>query len=265
MRCASLLVVVLLAGAPRCVPALAAGLALREITSPATYAPPGRAIDILGITPGMPPPAVSAILAKRYGEVRTYQDRLGLNYRGITVFTEPYTTRITAEQGGERVTVLFGTPTTRNGVVEVSIQTDYFGAANAPELGQLLAEFMGKYGPPADQPASPTPNTTTILWSYSGNKPTQCPRSSCGADFSEGLDASNLGAYQRAAQAGHGLIIVASLLSSTRNPDRAGSVVVRVSDTATKAGTLEAAIAQMKEAAAGGHPGDGPRGDARRP
>jgi hypothetical protein len=197
----------------------------------------------------MPPATVAPLLAKRYGQVRAYQDKLGIEYRGTIVFAEAYTTKMTAEKGLERATVLFGTPTTGNGVVEVSVQTDYFDAANGPKLAQVQAELVAKYGVPADSPASPTPNVTTVVWSYTTDKAVPCPHASCRADVSEGLEVPNLGAYNRATRSGHPLIIVASLLSSTENADLAASVVVRVSDAATKARTLEAAIAQMKQAA----------------
>ena len=256
MRCGLFLVVLVVLGGMRTLePALAAELELKQVASPATYTPLGRPVDVLGIAPGMPPAAVNAILVERYGKVETYQEKLGLEYRGTAVFAQLYTTKITAEKNGDRVAVLFGTPTTGNGVVEVSRQTDYFDAKQAPERAQVLGELTTKYGPPAEQPTSPTPQLTIVVWSYSMKGPALCPRSSCRADVGEGLDINNLQAYQRAARSGHPLAIVASVLSSTADPGRAASVVVRVSDAATKAQTLETAIAQMRGAAAGsGHP-----------
>ncbi len=228
-----------------------AAIALRQVSPPATYNLPGRAVDVLGIVPGMSPTAVRDILSKRYGDVQTFQDNLGLEERGAAVSTAPFLTRMTAGTRSDQVTVWFATPTTGNGVVEVSRQLIYADPAKAPELRQVQAELVAKYGPPADAPSSPNAEVAVFTWAYGNGKPAPCPQGSCRAEVSEGLNMANIAVYERAARNGHPLLIVASLLSAIDRPERASSVSLTVSDAATKARTLDAAVAQMREAVGG--------------
>lgn len=235
-------------------PAAAATVTLTPIGPPAAYRPPGRAVDVLGIVPGMSPDKVSAILKAAYGTVRTDQANLGLEYRGVAVATQPFVTRMVAEKDGDQVTVWFATPTTGNGVVEVSRQTNHFDPAQAPDLRQVRAELIAKYGPPAsDQPGVGSGEIAVLAWSFNGNRPVSCPRSTCRSGVSEGLEIKNLPAYQQAVSTGHDLIIVATILTSTDNANRASSVVVAISDMASKQRTLDAAMQQMKAAATASH------------
>ena len=48
----------------------AATATLTQVTPPAAYHPAGHAVDVLGITPGMKPEPVKAILQKQYGDVQ---------------------------------------------------------------------------------------------------------------------------------------------------------------------------------------------------
>ncbi len=229
----------------------AADVTLTQAAPPASYKPAARAVDLLGITPGMPPEKVAAVLKDLLGPVRTYQENLGLEDRGVAVATQAFVTRMVAEKDGDQVTVWFGTPTTGNGVVEVSRQTNIFDPKRAPDARQVRAELIAKYGPPAsDQPAVGSSEVAVLAWSYNGDKLSPCPRSACRADVSEGLDVRNMAAYQHAVATGHQLIIVATILTSTDDANRAASVVVTVSDMATKQRTLELAIQQMKAAIA---------------
>lgn len=258
MRRALFVAALLIPGLCRGAMAEGAALALQQVAPPAVYKPAGRAVDVLGIAPGMAPDAVRAILARRYGAVQGTQDNLGLEYQGVAVATQPFVTKMSARKDADEITVWFATPTTGNGVVEVSRQTNHFDPASAPELVQVRAGLIDKYGPPSfEGPAVGTGELTLLAWSFSTDKQIACPRSACRADVSEGLDVRNLPAYQRAVRASRLLTIVATMLASTGNANRAASVVVTVSDVATKLRTLETAISQMKTAASG-HPPEKP-------
>ena len=236
-------------------PAPAAELTLTKSADPASYQPTGRAVDVLGIAPGMTPDAVHAILEKRYGDATTQQDNMGLQFRGVVVATQPYVTKISARKDGDDITVWFATPATGNGVVEVSRQTTFFNPADAVDIDQARAELIAKYGPPAfDGLAVRTGEVRLVAWTYNGDKASPCPQSSCRAYLSEGLSVGDMANYRRAVRSGHDLTIVATLLASIANPKKATSVVVVVSDVATKLRTLEAALSQMT-AAAGPPPG----------
>lgn len=245
-----LLTAALLAASAVAAPALAERVMLKQVADPAVYHPAGRAIDVLGITPGMSPDAVRAILEKQYGAVKTVQENLGLEFRGVTVSTQNYITRMTARKGGDDVVVWFATPTTGNAVVEVTRQTTYGNAADAPFLTQARKDFSDRYGAPAFAgPAVGTGEIQLMAWSYKGDQPVSCQASSCRADLNDGLTVADLQSYQRAVRRGHELTIIGVLLASIRDPTRASSVVTTVSDAATKLRTLDAAIKQMQEAA----------------
>ena len=232
-----------------------AAITLKQVAPPAVYKPAGRAVDVLGIAPGMDPEAVRAILTKEYGAVQVTKDNLGLENQGAVVATQDYVTRMTARKNADEITVWFGTPTTGNGVVEISRQTNHFNPATAPELAKVRADLLKKYGPPAfDGPAVGTGEVTLLAWSYGADKPLPCPRSACRADVSDGPEVASMPAYQRALRAGRQLTIIATLLASTGSANHASSVVVTVSDVATKLRTLEAAIDQMKSASGDGRP-----------
>lgn len=254
MRCAIFLAA-LLPGLWGAASAYGAAITLKQVAPPAVYKPAGRAVDVLGIAPGMSPDAVRAILTKEYGAVQATQNNLGLENQGIAVATEAFVTQMTARKGADDITVWFATPTTGNGVVEISRQTNHFNPATAPELAQVRAELLAKYGPPAfDGPAVGTGEVTLLAWSYGDDKPVPCPRSACRADVSDGPEVGDMAAYQRAVRAGRQLTIIATLLASTGSANHASSVVVSVSDVATKLRTLEAAIDQMKSAASADRP-----------
>jgi hypothetical protein len=245
----ALFLAALLPGLWSAVSAYGATVTLKQVASPAVYKPAARAIDVLGIVPGMPPEAVRAILTKEYGAVDVTQSNLGLENQGIAVATEDFVTKMSARKGADEITVWFATPTTGNGVVGISRQTNHFDPATAPELAQVRAELIGKYGPPVlEGPAVGTGEVTVLAWSYGGDKPAPCPRSACRADVSDGPQVADMAAYRRALQAGRQLTIIATLLAGVGNANHASSVVVAVSDVATKLRTLEAAISQMKSA-----------------
>lgn len=223
---------------------------LRPAGPPALYHPAGRAIDILGITPGMPPDAVRAILAKQYGDVRAIQENLGLEYRGVAVATQNYITQMTAQKGNDQIQVWFATPTTGNGVVEVTRQLTYLKPAEQPLLAQVRQELTDKYGPPAFAgPAVGTGEIELMGWAYKGDKPADCAHSSCRADLADGLTVADMGAYQKAIKSGHELTIIGMLLAGIGTPNRTSSVVTTVSDAATKFRTLDLAIKQMQAGA----------------
>lgn len=231
--------------------AFSAAVTLTQAAPPAIYKPGGRTVDVLGITPGMTPAAVREILTGIYGNVVVTQDDLGLDNRGVAVETQSFVTRMSAQKDTDQITVLFGTPTTGNGVVEISRQLSYFDETAAPDLQQMRADLIEHYGKPGfDGPAVGTGEVQLLAWSFHGNTPSPCPRSSCRAQLSEGLDIRNLPAYARSVKAGNELTIVATLLSGIADPSRASGIVVVVSDAATKLRTLDTAVAQMKAATA---------------
>ncbi len=247
MRCATGLFALLV-----CLPTMvsaAAPVTLTQSSPPALYKPGGRSIDVLGITPGMQPDTVRDILAKVYGNVVVTQDDLGLENRGVVVKTQDFVTRMTAQRDTDEVAVWFATPTTGNGVVEVTRQVSYRDETSAPAMQQVQADLIERYGKPGfDGPAVGTGEVRLMAWSFHGNTPTPCPRSSCRASLSEGLYVRNLPAYSRSIKTGNELTLVATLLSGIADPSRASGMVITMSDAVTKLRTLEAAVAQMKTA-----------------
>ncbi|MGI4810353.1 MAG: hypothetical protein ACRYF2_19855 [Janthinobacterium lividum] len=246
MRCAAKLLVAL-----ACLPVLAAAapVTLTQVGQPATYKPGGRTVDVLGITPGMQPNEVRDILAKSYGNVVVTQDDLGLENRGVVVQTQNFVTRMTAQRDTDEVVVWFATPTTGNGVVEVTRQLSYRDETAAPPMQQAQAELIARYGPPGfNGPAVGTGEVRLLAWSFHGNTPTPCPRSSCRNALSEGLDVRNLAAYGRSIKTGNELTVVVTLLSGIADSSRASGMVITMSDAATKFRTLDAAVSQMKAA-----------------
>lgn len=250
MRCAAGLIALclLLPGA-----AGAATVTLKPAGPPGSYKPGGQSVDVLGITPGMGPEAVREILTKQYGNVVVSQNNLGLENRGVVVQTQNFVTEMTAQNDTDQAAVWFGTPTTGNGVVEVTRQLSYRDETAAPPMLQARAELMARYGKPAfDGSATGNGEVQLIAWTYRGNTPSACPRSSCRMGMSEGLDIRNLPAYSRAIKTGNELTLVVTLLSGIADPSRASGMVITMSDAATKFRTLDTAIAQMKAATAGG-------------
>ncbi len=246
MRCAAKLLVAL-----ACLPVLvaAAPVTLTQVGQPATYKPGGRTVDVLGITPGMQPNDVRDILTKSYGNVVVTQDDLGLENHGVVVQTQNFVTRMTAQRDTDEVVVWFATPTTGNGVVEVTRQLSYRDETAAPPMQQAQAELIARYGPPGfNGPAVGTGEVRLLAWSFHGNTATPCPRSSCRNALSEGLDVRNLAAYGRSIKTGNELTVVVTLLSGIADPSRASGMVITMSDAATKFRTLEAAVSQMRVA-----------------
>ena len=232
--------------------AVAASVTLKPVSPPGSYRPGGQPIDVLGITPGMAPDTVREILAKQYGNVVVTQNNLGLENRGVVVQTQNYVTEMTAQNDTDQAVVWFGTPTTGNGVVEVTRQLSYRDETSAPPMQQARAELIAKYGKPAfDGSATGNGEVQLLAWSYHGNTPSPCPRSSCRMGLSEGLDIRNLPAYSRAIKTGNELTLVVTLLSGIADPSKASGMVVTMSDAATKFRTLDTAIAQMKAATGG--------------
>ena len=258
----ALFAVVLLAASP----ASAEQVMLRQTAQPTVYRPSGRAVDVLGISPGMAPDAVRAILEKQYGDVNTIQENMGLEYRGVVVATQNYITRMTARKGGDDIVVWFGTPTTGNSVVEVTRQLTFPNSTQAPFLAEVRKSMTDHYGPPAfTGPAVATGEVELMAWSYKGDQPSGCQLSSCRADFSEGLTVPDMPNYQRALRRGHDLTIIGMILAGMTDPNRASSVVNTVSDAATKERTLEAAIKQMQDGASPKpKPQDKPEAKSRR-
>ena len=249
MRCAAglLALCLLVPGA-----AAAATVTLKQVGPPGSYRPGGQSVDVLGITPGMAPDAARDILAKQYGNVVVTQNNLGLENRGIVVQTQNYVTQMTAQNDTDQAVVWFGTPTTGNGVVEVTRQLGYRDETTAPAMQQARAELMARYGKPAyDGSATGNGEVQLLAWSYHGNSPSGCPRSSCRMGLSEGLEIRNLPAYARAIKTGNELTIVVTLLSGIADPSKASGMVITMSDAATKLRSLEAAVAQMKAATPG--------------
>lgn len=246
MRCAAGLIALCLF-AP--LAAAAAPVTLTQVSPPATYTPEGHSVDVLGITPGMSPTAVRDLLSKQYGNVVVTQDDLGLENDGAVVQTQNFVTRMSAIKDMDQVTVWFATPTTGNGVVEVSRQLSYRDESAAPPMQTVRAELIEKYGKPGfDGPAVGTGEVQLLAWSYKGNTASPCPRSSCRVGLSEGLDIRSLPSYERAIKTGHELTLVATLLSGIADPTRAAGMVVTMSDAATKFRTITAAVSQMRAA-----------------
>ncbi len=234
--------------------ARAATATLTQASPPAVYHP-AHAIDVAGISPGMTPAAVSAILGNSFGPVQVIQENMGLQDQGIDVATQTYTTRITVTKGVDDVSVWFGTPTTGNAVVEVTHQTIYGNAADAPTIDAARAALTTKYGPAAfDGPAMGTGEVRLLAWSYKGDKPAPCTASACRANLADGLSVADMQSYRQAVKQGRELTIIGMLLAGINDPSRVASVVVTFSDTATKLRTLEEALAQMKAAARPGKP-----------
>ena len=156
--------------------AYGAAMALKQVAPPAVYKPAGRAVDVLGIAPGMSPEFVRAILTKEDGAVQVTQDNLGLDNQGVAVATQNFITRMSARKEADEITVWFATPTTGNGVVEISRQTNHFNPATAPELAQVRAGLIGKYGPPAfDGPAVGTGEVTVLAWPFGATSCSPAP------------------------------------------------------------------------------------------
>ena len=249
MRCAAglLALCLTLPGA-----ALAAAVTLKQASPPGSYRPGGKVIDVLGISPGMTPDAAREILAKHYGNVVVTQSNLGLENRGVVVQTQNFVTEMTAQNDTDEAVVWFGTPTTGNGVVEVTRQLSYRDETAAPPMQQARADLVAQYGKPAfDGSATGNGEVQLLAWSYHGNTPSPCPRSSCRMGLSEGLDIRNLPAYARSVKTGNELTLVVTLLAGIADPSKASGMVVTMSDAATKYKTLDAAVAQMKAATAG--------------
>lgn len=246
-------------------PAMAEQVMLKPAAPAAAYHPAGRKIDVLGIVPGMAPDAVRVILVQQYGNAKTIQENMGLEFRGVAVSTQNYITRMTARKGPDDIIVYFATPTTGNGVIEVTRQLTYTSVADAPLLSQVRKDLADQYGPPAfDGPAVGTGEIQLMAWSYKGDQPGACKASACRADFNDGLSVADLPTYQRAIRRGNELVIIGVLLASIADPTRASSVVTTVSDTATKLRTLEAALKQMQAGATEKKPADKPDPKPRR-
>jgi hypothetical protein len=244
-------------------PAGAVSVTLTQAKPPATYHPSGHAVDVLGIAPGMGADAVRAIIAKQYGDVQVIQDTLGLESNGTSVTTQSFVTRMAAQKGSDQILVWFGTPTTGNGVVEVTRQLSYIGEGDAPELKQTRADLIARYGAPGfDGTAAGTDEILMLAWSFKGNTPTSCAASSCRSDLSEGVDIRGVNSYARAVRTGHELTIVATLLAGITDPNKAASIVVTISDAATKLVSLQTAVSQMRSA---GKPAPAAKPDPAKP
>ena len=72
-----------------------------------------------------------------------------------------------------------------------------------------------------------------------------------------------MAAYQKAVKSGHELTIIGMLLAGIGDPSRASSVVVTVSDAATKLRTLDLAVKQMQDGAVPPHKPATPPGKPR--
>lgn len=263
MRACRTLAMVLLPLAPVATPAAAATVTLREVSKPVVYTLPGRATDVLGVSPGMDAETVRQILTKKYGEVNEQRESLAIARAGSETQTQPFVTSMTGQSGGDQTTVRFGTPATGGGVVEVSRQTYHFDPAQAPDISQLRAEFIGKYGPPAAERAATSTGALTIQeWAFDGAKPVDCNKFPCRASELEGLSVVNLPAYRQAVRTGHHLLITTLMLAATTDPRRAATVWVTVNDVAGKLRTLEAALQQMNAATSSGR-GEGAKAAGR--
>ena len=244
MRRITLLVaiIILAASAARAEP-----VTLTQVGQPAQYRIGGRSPDILGIEPGMSPDTVRDILTRIYGNATVTQDDISLDNRGAIAESQNFTTRIAALKDGDQITVWFATPTTGNGVVEVSRELSFRDETAAPTMKQERAELVDKFGKPGfDGAAVGTGEVQLMAWAFHGDKAVPCPRSSCRGQLSEGLDPRNLPIYARAVKAGNDLTIIATLLSGIADPSRATGIVVVLSDAATKARTVGAALSQLR-------------------
>ncbi|MDT7951369.1 MAG: hypothetical protein RQ966_07675 [Acetobacteraceae bacterium] len=254
MRCAAGLFALALCLPTLCVPqaAMAASVVLKQVGPPAVYRPGGHPIDVLGISPGMGPDAVREALSQHYGNVVVTQNNLGLENGGNVVQTQNFITEMQAQKDIDQMAVWFGTPTTGNAVVEVTRQQSFRDESAAPPLQEVRAELIAKYGKPGfDGTATGSGEVLLMAWSFHGDKPSPCPHSSCRMGLSEGLDITNLPAYDRAIKSGHQLTLVVTLIAGIADPSRAAGIVTQMSDAATKYRTLETAVSQMKTAVTG--------------
>lgn len=231
----------------------AAEVTLTAVGPPVVYHPVGHSIDLDGVAPGMSPKAVAEALSQNYGEVQVTQENLGLADGGTSVATQNFITRMTARKDGNDIAVWFGTPTTGNAVVQVTKQTSYPDPAQAPALSAVVGQLVAQFGPPAlDAPAVGSGEIKLLAWSYKNDKPSPCTDAGCRADMTDGLDVADLATYRRAVKNGHDLTILGMLLTDISDANKAASLVITVSDAATKLRTLDAAVAQMRSAIHGG-------------
>ncbi|HYZ61773.1 MAG TPA: hypothetical protein VE650_04910 [Acetobacteraceae bacterium] len=245
MRPIVILAVLLLAA-----PAGAAEMKITQAAPPAVYKVEGRAIDVLGITPGMTAEQVRPILEKQYGAVQEQTDALGLNYRGTAVESQKYLVTLRARKDDDQIVVRFGTPATGNAVVEVSRQLAYPNGPAAPAVDAVRESLVKQYGPPSAQSSPVTSGALTLQdWAYKDNKPVRCANASCRISGSEGMGPQDLESFRRAVASGRQLLITATILSSTSDPKRAATTWIVVSDMQTKARTLEEGLKQLQAAA----------------
>lgn len=225
-------------------PAAADDVTIVQSADPVVHSYPGRAIDVLGIRPGMTAEQVKGILSKEYGgETTEEQTSIVSQHNGIEVRSRPYLSGLTAAKGEDRIKVVFGTPGTGSTAVAVTRTLTFSEPRNAPRLDAIQAQLEAKYGP-----QSQAGGGARSAWVYDASAQVRCAYNACPFAFGS-FSPSDARPYQQSVARGQHLIIQADLYAHRGDPGRARMLKVTVDDRAGKARTLGEALKQVRAAA----------------
>ncbi len=224
--------------------ATADDITITRSADPVIHSYPERAIDILGIRPGMTAERVREILREEYGgETTEEQTSIVFRHNSIEVRSRPYLSVLAAAKGEDRIKVVFGSPGTGGTVVAVTRTLTFSDPLSAPRIDAIRAQLEGKYGP-----RSHAGGGTRSAWVYDASAQVRCANNACPLAYGS-FSPSNARPYQQSVARGQHLIIQADLYGHRDDPSRARTLKVTVDDQAGKVRTLDEAFRQGRAAA----------------
>lgn len=224
--------------------AVADDMTIARSADPVIHSYPDRAIDVLGIKPGMSAEQVKEILAQEYGgETSEERSIISSKHYSVEMRSRPYLSALTAAKSGDRIKVVFGTPGTGSTVVAVTRTLTFGDPRSAPRLDEVQAQLEAKYGP-----QSQARGGTRSAWVYDGSAQVRCTSNACPLAYGS-FSPDNARFYQQSMAKGQHLVIQADLYGHRGDPSRAGTLKVTLDDQAGKARTLEEAFKQIRAAA----------------
>lgn len=134
-----------------------------------------RAIDIIGMVPGMDSDAIRAILEKSFeaSEISTRNSSLSVSINQVRVRTVDFLSSLQARKRGEGVDALFVGPSGQSQAYQIMRGVQYSDNLSAPTMATMEAALIEKYGQPSRR-STPYSGTVRLVWGYKDDQQVDC-------------------------------------------------------------------------------------------
>ncbi|WP_404401355.1 hypothetical protein [Pelagibacterium halotolerans] len=159
-------------------PATAGDLFVPAVSFPASRTSvPDRAIDVLGLVPGLSVEEARAALAAIHdpGAITEHTTAFTIGARGVSVQTEEFLGTMEAGRSDDRIEIFFAGPAAENQSFAVERVVRYPQVLTAPTVAAIAEALIAKYGTPSynsrDFRETVSPE---MVWSFAGEAQISC-------------------------------------------------------------------------------------------